>query len=607
MLEKEKQELQSQVLQGLLGDVGDGVILTDTEEHIRYMNEAAARILGCQVETAVGRRFPSVCQLVNVKTGRVFHDPLEQAMRKRRAVGLARNIGIRRGPQQIYLSATCSPMLNPTGEVIGCSIILRDITHMRQLEMKIELDHIYMRAVFSAAKIGLCVLDARGAIININDAALEMMETTFTRVQGQQFGDAFRCQNSFECGCGHGHLCGHCPVRRHIEAAIRDDTFTTEFTVAMHSRISTLPIWLKIFVSQTATDGKKQIVLALLNDSSRKKRERALDDARMRAESASRTKSQFLANMSHEIRTPINGLTGMLDLTLRTGLTDEQRENLLNAKQCADDLLRVINDILDFSEMESGNLELEDIGFDLRQHLKRVCQIHSKITRQKGLYFRHPNYKELPPIMRGDPMRLRQIMHNLLTNATKFTQEGGITVEAHVGERRGQPTLEIAVHDTGIGMSIAEQQKLFRPFSQVDGSITRRFGGTGLGLTIVKKLITLMGGEISVHSAPTVGSNFTFWVPLITAEKIDDDIHEQRVFLNPRLTAQAASGTVQGTEMVVGQHGGTVQAGAQAAAAPTPEIAATAKHVADLDIASLMRYCEQKLDDAPATAGQGDK
>jgi len=588
MQEEENQVLQRQVLQGLLGDVGDGVILTDCDEQILYMNEAATRILGCQIAEATGQRFPQVCQLVNVKTGRLYHDPLEQAMRKRRAVGLARNIGIRRGEQQIYLSATCSPMLSPEGEVVGCSIILREITHMRQLEMKIELDHIYMRAVFGAAKIGLCVLDEQGAIININDAALEMMETTFTQVQGQQFGDAFRCQNSFECGCGHGHLCGHCPVRRHIEAAIRDDTFTTEFTVAMHSRISTAPIWLKIFVSQTSTEGKKQIVLALINDSARKKREQALDDARLRAESASRTKSQFLANMSHEIRTPINGLTGMLDLTLRTELDAEQRENLLNAKQCADDLLRVINDILDFSKMESNNLQLEDIGFDLRLNLKRVCQVHSKITRQKGLYFRHPDYKALPQLMRGDPMRLRQIMHNLLTNATKFTQEGGITVEAHVGERRGQATLEISVHDTGIGMSVAEQQKLFRPFSQVDGSITRRFGGTGLGLTIVKKLITLMGGEISVHSAPTVGSNFTFWLPLVEADKLDEDIHDQRVFLNPRLAVPTAS----------------VPPAAQQQAPlspPAPEVAATVKQVTDLDIASLMRYCEQKLDPAPTT------
>lgn len=572
------------VLQELLGDIGDGVILTDAQERVVFLNPAARKLLDLPDRDLGAVYFEDICHLVNVKTGRPYLDPLARAMRKKHSVGLARNIGILRGAQQIFLSATCSPILSSEGEVVGCSVIFRDITHMRQLEMKIELDHIYMRAVFSAAKVGLCVLDESGAIVNINDAGLEMMETTYPKVYGQQFGDAFRCENSYEKGCGHGSLCPLCPIRRNIEAAMMDDDFTSEFTASMHSRMRSEPIWLKIFVSQTATENKKQIVLSLIDDSVRKKREQALEDARQRAESVSRRKSEFLANMSHEIRTPINGMNGMIELTLHTELTEEQRENLVSARQCSEDLLRVINDILDFSKMEHGRLELEHIGFDLHENLRRICRVHSKILRRKGLYFQPPRYADIPRLVRGDPMRFRQILHNLLTNATKFTEEGGVTVTASCGTRRGQPSLEITVRDTGIGMSVEEQQKLFQPFSQVDGSITRRFGGSGLGLTIVKKLIVLMGGEIEVHSAPTIGSVFSFWLPLEEADAVEEELQNRSVFLNPHFEQRNT-----------GQ--GKVPPGQQ----PVPKINPVKAEQDDLgDIRSLLAYCEGKLEDGNA-------
>ena len=181
-------------------------------------------------------------------------------------------------------------------------------------------------------------------------------------------------------------------------------------------------------------------------------------------------------------------------------------------------------------------------------------------------------------------MRFRQILHNLLTNATKFTEEGGVTVTASCGTRRGQPSLEITVRDTGIGMSVEEQQKLFQPFSQVDGSITRRFGGSGLGLTIVKKLIVLMGGEIEVHSAPTIGSVFSFWLPLEEADAVEEELQNRSVFLNPHFEQRNT-----------GQ--GKVPPGQQ----PVPKIKPVKAEQDDLgDIRSLLAYCEGKLEDGNA-------
>ncbi|SFT53205.1 PAS domain S-box-containing protein [Selenomonas sp. GACV-9] len=564
-------QISDSVLRGLLGSLGDGLILTDLEEKITYINKNAKRILGWEDKQALGRSFSEVCPLVNLKTGRNFQSPLRVALTERRSVGLARNIGILRGEQQeaIYLSATCSPLHLDEGEIVGCAVILRNITHLRRLEVRLEADHVYMRTVFSAAQVGLCVLDEKGAIVDINDAGLETMETTYRDSVGKQFGDVFRCENSFEGGCGHGQYCATCPIRHQIETAIATEGYTSQITAAMHSIRRKERIWLRMFFSQAWSEMGKQTIVTMIDVSQRKKKEDALEEARERAEAASRTKSQFLANMSHEIRTPINGMNGMIDLTLHTDLTEEQRENLMSAKQCSEDLLRIINDILDFSKLDCGKMELESLDFDLHKMLRRVCTVHRKVAKGKGLFFRLPDLKGIPQFITGDPMRFRQIMHNLLNNAVKFTIEGGVAVEAKKVFRKGIPVLSIAIHDTGIGMSFEEQKKLFQPFSQVDGSTTRKFGGTGLGLMIVKDLVEAMGGEISAHSAPQCGSNFTFWIPLYEADGEDEESQERSVFINECWN----DGEIRDNQ---------------------PK----AVEETDLsDIASLLAYCEQRLDE----------
>ena len=535
MMEEDMTLFSPEILQGFLGGIGDGFMLTDLEGRVLYGNRAAKEILGYAEKLGERPLFSELCPLVDVVSGQPFPDPLAQAVTEERSVGLAKNIGILRDGQPVFLSATCSPIKAPdgSGRVLGGSVILRDVTRMRGLEMKVESDQRYMRAVFSAAGTGLCILNAEGEVVDINEAALSVMQTTYEECVGLQFGDAFRCENSLEHGCGHGKACRHCPVRNHIEAAAADDSFSGEFAMSMRNMRTHGALWLKLSVSQTTSLKGKQIIVSIVDESARREYEAQQERARKAAEEASRTKTRFLSNMSHELRTPLNGMLGMLQLAGREPLTGKQQVCLDNARQCAEDLLHLINDILDFSKLESGRMKIEQSGFDLPQLLQRICAIYRDLAESRGLAMELSDTGHLPRFIRGDALRLRQILHNLLSNALKFTTEGKISLTVCRGEREKQPVLECCVGDTGIGISEAEQKRLFHAFTQVDSSPTRRFGGSGLGLMIVQKLLDAMGGGIRVESAPGKGSRFCFWIPLIETDRADWEPRGQEVLMNP--------------------------------------------------------------------------
>ncbi len=247
--------------------------------------------------------------------------------------------------------------------------------------------------------------------------------------------------------------------------------------------------------------------------------ENELRRAKQSAESAVMAKGEFLATMSHEIRTPLNGIVPMLDLLMHAKLAPDHAELVRTAYMSSQQMLRIVDDILDYSKLEADKLELESTSFNLREMLEGVLQLMERPAQSKGIRLNLQLESSVRLPVRGDPVRLRQVLGNLVSNAVKFTERGSITVTLRrIGETAAQHQVRFEVRDTGIGISQAAQSRLFQAFSQADASTTRLYGGTGLGLAISKRIVDLMGGQIGVDSEPGMGSTFWFEVPLLKVQ-----------------------------------------------------------------------------------------
>jgi PAS domain S-box-containing protein len=374
---------------------------------------------------------------------------------------------------------------------------------------KLEDERRNLRSITETLGDGLYVLDNQGQVILINPSALQILGQTREAVLGKVGHDIFHL-HSLE---GRVPL-AECPIFRTVQ---QGEVFRGEerFCHADGSGI------LVEVASTPLREGDRIVgsVTAFRDISERKRNEQALQEAMQQAEQANRAKSEFVANMSHEVRTPMNGIIGLTALALETELNPTQRQYLDLVRQSAESLLTVLNDVLDFSKMEAGRMDLENLPFGLRETVVSACRALSARAAEKSLELIVDIAPDVPQAMLGDAGRLRQVLLNLLGNAIKFTGTGEVTVRVRQLRRANRQKdrlalLEFAVQDTGIGIPPEQLLTVFEAFSQADASVTRRFGGTGLGLTICRQIVELMQGEIRADSVPGEGSTFTFTVQL---------------------------------------------------------------------------------------------
>jgi len=376
------------------------------------------------------------------------------------------------------------------------------------------------RAILDQIEDGCFVVDLRGHYLFVNDAFCRIFGVERTDVLGAHF--SITTTNR---------------ARRTETLALYADVFRTGRAVKSYEYAVELKNQAVKFVEQSVSlerdaQGRPIGFLGIIRDSTaRKLAEHELEQAKEAAEAANRAKSEFLANMSHEIRTPMNGIIGMTDLALESSPTPYQTDCLATIKRQADALLRIVNDVLDFSKIESRKIELESAPFTLSEVVDDVVKPLEIAAREKGLDITSRIAATVPARMVGDAVRLKQVLTNLIANAIKFTERGMVSLDVLVdAEDAGATTLHFMVADTGIGIPAGKLVAIFQPFRQADGSTTRRFGGTGLGLTISATLVQLMGGRIWVHSEPGAGSTFHFTAPFPIAPARDegDRRHEPR-------------------------------------------------------------------------------
>jgi two-component system, sensor histidine kinase and response regulator len=348
-------------------------------------------------------------------------------------------------------------------------------------------------------------MDAKGIIADWNAKAEATFGWTRAEVLGRSLSETIipeEHRSAYERGLRHFLETGEGPVlNKRIEIA------------ALHRDGHEFPIDLTVSAMRW---GGSFLFSAVIRDITERKRfEQDMREAKEAAEVANQAKSTFLATMSHEIRTPMNGIMGMTELVLETELSSEQRENLGLVKFSAESLLSIINDILDFSKIEAGKLEMESIAFDLRESLGETMKTLGFRAHQKGLELVFDVRPEVPEALLGDPGRIRQILVNLVGNAIKFTERGEIVVSVDEESEESDATrLHFAIRDTGVGVPADKQARIFEAFSQADGTMARKYGGTGLGLTICTRLAEMMEGRVWMESEPGQGSIFHFVVRL---------------------------------------------------------------------------------------------
>jgi len=410
--------------------------------------------------------------------------------------------------------------------------LTQSYSKLHKSETKVRQQQKRLKAIFDAAPVGMLLADENVVIKQANNVAAKLVGKEIADVIDTQPGEGLSCIHSHDDaqGCGHGPACSQCPIRKTIETVLGtgESVHGAEIQATFLVDGREVSLCLAVSVERLNLDGRRHVIVVLNNITERKEAETKLQktneqlieatarasDMAARAESANVAKSHFLTNMSHEIRTPMNGIIGFADLLAEEKLTTEQRESVVIIRNCAHDLLKVISDVLDISKIEAGKVDTEMINCSLAELLHSVASLTGAKAEEKGLDFSVlPTGQGLPARIVTDPTRLRQCLINLVGNALKFTEQGHIHLRVSLRPINDQTFICFAVEDTGIGIGPDQQRAIFESFTQADGSATRKYGGTGLGLTITSQLAELLGGELTVTSEVGQGSIFTLMIP----------------------------------------------------------------------------------------------
>ena len=488
-------------LRAIVDTAAEGIISIDETGTVQAFNAAAARLFGYEPGEVIGR---NVAALMSAPEAAAHDAFMSRYLRG----GDARVVGTGREVQGRRRDGTLFPLYLAVSEVRSAGRrtftgILRDLSEQKRAAEALQESETRMRLIIDTALDAVVGMDADGRISEWSARAEQLFGWRRDEVLGQSLSHILiplRHRAAHEAGLRAFLASGEGPVlNRRIEVT------------AIHRDGREFPVELSI--SPLCIRGTYSFSGFVRDITEQKRAEADLRAAKEAAEGASRAKSEFLATMSHEIRTPMNGVIGMAGLLLDTHLDAEQREYAETVRKSADALLAVINDILDFSKVEAGQLQIETIDFAPREVVGEVLDLLRRAAEEKGLQLVADVAPALPEAVCGDPGRLRQVLTNLVSNAIKFTARGSVRVAVEAADGgAGAVGLRFSVRDTGIGIAADAVPKLFQPFSQADGTTTRRYGGTGLGLAISKRLCELMGGAIGVDSTPGFGSTFWFTI-----------------------------------------------------------------------------------------------
>lgn len=473
-----------------LAATANAIVITDYNGIIQWVNPSFTRLTGYTAQEAIGQNPRILKSGINSAE---FYQELWDTIRHGQVWHSEELINRRKDGSLYYEQMTITPVQDAQGKITNYIAIKLDISDRKQAEAALHAQRDFARQVMESMGESLAVVNETGTFEYVNQALARTLGRSADSLIGTSYATLF-------VGDGSG-LAQDTDGTRRYETSLRH----TDGRVS-YMRVTEVP---------RADTEQSGYILVFTDLSKHKQIEAELAGARDKAIEASRLKSEFLANMSHEIRTPLNGIIGMIGLLAGTRLSDEQREFAETIRTSSDSLLSIINEILDFSKIEAGRLDLEEHPFALQRCVEEALDLLAPKASENGLELVYYVAPQTPQVVLGDETRLRQILVNLIDNAVKFTPAGEVVVTVRsivkptACDRPGT-LLEFSVRDTGIGIPRERLSSLFHPFTQVDASTTRRFGGTGLGLTISKRLAEMMGGAMWAESEPGRGSTFFF-------------------------------------------------------------------------------------------------